>query len=163
MRKIVLLLAGLLLILGRAAWIDVALAEKSEPSKAGSEKADFEGWKYPGSKELGSGQGAGGFHAMLTTTDGLDKVESFYERKTGQKLKPDQAGGHGIGGGEGEAHVLQDDSIQPGVKGGPRPVVVRVFVQRAKGHNLTLVISRAKGEDDTHIALTYFPSTAGKR
>src|SRR5262249_43680840 len=83
MRKIVLLLAGLLLILGRAAWIDVALAEKSEPSKAGSEKADFEGWKYPGSKELGSGQGAGGFHAMLTTADGLDKVESFYERKTG--------------------------------------------------------------------------------
>jgi len=71
MRKIVLLLSGLLLILGRAAWIDVAQAEKSEPTKAGSEKADFEGWKYPGSKELGSGQGAGGFHAMLTTADGL--------------------------------------------------------------------------------------------
>ena len=94
---------------------------------------------------------------MLATTDALDKVEAFYEKKTGEKLKPDQAGGRGIGGGAGEAHVFQDDSVQPGAKSEPRPVVVRILVNRTKGHDLTLVISRAKGEDHTHIALTYFP------
>jgi len=26
---------------------------------------------------------------MLATTDALDKVEAFYEKKTGEKLKPD--------------------------------------------------------------------------
>lgn len=154
-RQIIVLLAGLLLILGAVAWIGVAVAQKE--AKAGGDKPAFEGWKYPGAKELWSGQGAGGFYAILATTDGLDKVEAFYEKKTGEKLKPDQAGGHGIGGSAGEARVFQDDSIQPGVRAGPRPVVVRVLVQRAKGHDLTLVISRAKGEDHTHIALTYFP------
>src|SRR4051812_20172442 len=123
MRQIIVLLTGLLLILGAVAWIGVAGAQKDDPAKAGADKPGFEGWKYPGAKELGSGQGAGGYHAILATTDGLDKVEAFYEKKTGEKLKPDQAGGHGIGGGAGEARVFQDDSIQPGVRAGPRPVV----------------------------------------
>jgi hypothetical protein len=138
--------------------------KKKDPAKAGADKPGFEGWKYPGAMELGSGQGAGGFHAMLATTDRLDKVEAFYEKKTGEKLKPAQPGGHGIGsetGAGGKAakvRVFQDDSIQPGAKAEARPVMVRILVQRAKDYDLTLVISQAKGEDHTHIALTYFPN-----
>jgi len=157
MRPITVLFAALLLALSAAAWIGVAVAQKDAPAKAAADKSGFEGWKYPGATELGSGQGAGGYHAMLATTDALDKVEAFYEKKTGEKLKPDQAGGSGIGGGAGEARVFQDDSVQPGAKSEPRPVVVRILVNRTKGHDLSLVISRAKGEDHTHIALTYFP------
>ena len=153
--RITAVVAGSLLALGAAAWSGAASAQKDAPAKA-ADAAGFNRWKYPGAKELGGGQGAGGHHAVLITADGLDKVVAFYEKKTGEKLTPDAAGGHGIGGGPGEAHVFQDDSVQPGGKA-ERPVVVRVLVQRAKGHDLTLVLSRAKGEDHTHIALTYFP------
>jgi hypothetical protein len=93
----------------------------------------------------------------------LDKVVAFYEKKTGEKLAPDQPGGNGIGGENGvggkvvEARVFQDDSVQPAARSEPRPVVVRILVQRAKDYDLTLVVSRAKGEDHTHVALTCFP------
>ena len=43
------------------------------------------------------------------------------------------------------------------LKSESRPVLVRVLVQRTKTHDLTLVISKAQGEDYTHITLTYFP------
>jgi hypothetical protein len=157
MRRITTVIAVLLLMLGAVAWLGVAEAQKDTPTEAAADKPDFEAWTYPGAKELGSGQGAGGFYAMLATTDGLNKVEAFYEKKTREKLKPDQAGGHGIGGGAGEARVFLDDSVQPGAKKAERPVVVRVLVQQTKTYDLTLVITRAKGEDYTHIALTYFP------
>jgi hypothetical protein len=157
MRPIIVLLAAILLVVGAAAWNGYAIAQKDAPPKESVDKPGFERWKYPGAKELGSDQGAGGFHAMLATTDDLDKVVAFYEKKTGEKLKADQPGGHGIGGGEGESRAFQDDSVQPGVKAEQRPVVVRILVQRAKSYDLTLVITKAKGEDHTHVALTYFP------
>jgi hypothetical protein len=155
MRPTVALVAGLLLGLG-AAGVGVTLVLKEGTAKAAADKPDFEGWKYPGAKNVGSGEGAGGHHAMLATTDGLDKVLAFYEKKVGEKLTPDAPGGSGIGGGDGKAEVFQDDSVQPGTKEA-RPVVVRILVRRMKEYDLTLVISRAKGEDYTHVALTYFP------
>lgn len=148
--------ATFLLVMGATSFCSVAVAQKEEPPKTGAEKPRFEDWKYPKAKELSSGQGAGGSHAVLTTTDDLDKVIAFYEKKTGQTLKVDQPGGQSISGGAGEARLFQDDSIQPGIKSEPRPVVVRILVQRATSYDLTLVISKAKGEDYTHIAMTYF-------
>jgi hypothetical protein len=162
-RPIIALVAGLLLALGVGAGIGVAVAQKGALPKQAGDKSGFEGWKYPGAKELASGQGAGGHQAVLATTDGLDKVVAFYEKKTGEKLTPDQPGGSGIGGENGvggkvvESRVFQDDSVQPGAQSEPRPVVVRILVQRAKGYDLTLVVRRAKGEEHTHVALTYFP------
>src|SRR5262249_34078935 len=140
MRQIIVLLAGFLLTLGVTAGVGFAVAQKDATGKGGGDKPGFAGGKYPGAKGLCSGQGAGGYHAVLATTDALDKVEAFYQKQTGEKLKPDQPGGHGIGGGAGEFRVYQDDSIQPGVRGGPRPVVLRILVQRTKGHDLTLVV-----------------------
>ena len=163
MRRTTVALTTFLVILGSGTGISVAVAEKDGPAKAGDDKPGLEGWKYPGAKELASGAGSGGYYMVLATTDGLDKVLAFYGKKTGEKLTGDQPGGHGISGETGtgdkepEAHVFQDDSVQPGAKAELRPVVVRVLVQRTKAHDLTLVISKAQGEDYTHIALTYFP------
>src|SRR5262249_46186913 len=123
MRPIVAVVAGLLLALGVGAGVGVAVAQKEAPPKPAGDKPGFDGWKYPGAKELASGQGAGGHHAMLATSDELEKVVAFYEKKTGEKLTPDAPGGSGIGGGAGEARVFQDDSVEPGGKA-DRPVVV---------------------------------------
>ena len=163
MRRTILFLTTFFVILGSGTWFGVAVAQNDSQAKAGDDKPGLEGWKYPGAKELASGEGAGGYYAVLATTDGLDKVEAFYGKKVGEKLTPDHAGGSGIGGETGtggkatEAHAFADDSVQPGAKSESRPVVVRVLVQRTKAHDLTLVISKAQGEDYTHISLTYFP------
>ena len=58
-RPMVTLSAGLLLVLGAAAWIGVAVAQKDAPREGGADKPDFKAWTYPGAKELGSGQGGG--------------------------------------------------------------------------------------------------------
>jgi hypothetical protein len=137
-----------------ANWAGIAVGENDDVPKV-----KFDGWKYTGATELGTGPvGPGGHYAVLATTDGLDKVVAFYEKKTGEKLTTDSPGGQASRGGAEEAWACLDDSVQPGVKHEMRLVTVRVFVQRKKEYYVTLVISRAKGEDHTHISLTYLPN-----
>jgi hypothetical protein len=147
--------AGGVLTLALVAGIGAVLAQKGVPPKTDAEKAAYNAWKYPGAKERASGGIGNCEHALLTTNDDLDQVVAYYEKKTGQKLSPDAPGGSGGGSGPNDdLHVFHDDSVQPDGTTA-RPVVVRVFTQRAKRYDVTLVISRAKGEEHTHVSLTY--------
>lgn len=153
MRRVLLLLSLGIVSLVAATWVGLALAQNQDSASR------LGGWKYPGAKQLGSGSGAGGDFMVQATTDSIDKVKAFYGKKVGQKLSPDRTdppGGMGLYGRDGELSVFQDDSVQPGPKAELRPVVVCIFVQRTKDHYLTLVITRAKGEDQTHISITSF-------
>ena len=79
----------------------------------------------------------------MTTKDGFDKVVAFYEKTAGAKLKRDDPGSVEL---QGTDRFLFNDSKD-------RPVQMRVFVHTAENYFLTLVISRAKGEELTHIVL----------
>jgi hypothetical protein len=111
-------------------------------------------WAYPGTMEPGaklhgaemSDGGIPGMQsvkckAVLTTPDPVDKVVAFYE----QKLRTD---------GPADPKAAQSLSIQDDSAG--RPVAVRVLVVNRAETSTTLVISRAEGEKETHIAWSHF-------
>ena len=116
----------------------------SAPSNGISLLQTLAEWKYPGSDHLGgpSMSDAGippmqaiKCKAILTTPDPADKVVAFYV----EKLKKDAA----------KTIASQDDS-----KG--RPLTLRVFVVNKADTSTTLVISRAEGEEETHIAWSHY-------
>jgi hypothetical protein len=131
------------------AWVRVAAAQRDGAANP------VDGWKYPGATLRAAGSGSKGGFMLLATTDPVDKVLAFYGKKVGAQLTEQPPGGTGLTGRDGEVSVFQDDSIQPGAKGELRPVAVHIVVQRTNDHYLALVISRAKGEDQTHISVTF--------
>ena len=128
------------------------------------------GWMYPGSKLLGSATGeAGGSRpvttanpadkvteccvkmtAILTTADPVDKVAEFY----GRKLAADQASGPPADAAVAEPWLGRPVSVQDDSEG--RPVAIRVIVVHEAQASTTLVISRARGEAETHISWSHF-------
>lgn len=124
-------------------------------------KAELESWKYPCSKEIAIGAADHGRYVRWSTDDPLEKVFDFYRKK----MAPGKFNVHKPGGGtikEEDRWIfsLQDDSVEaydPKADKNPeRLVTVRVLVEDGPWHSLVLVISRAKQEAHTHIALTYF-------
>ena len=116
----------------------------SAPSDGISLLQTLSDWKYPGSEHLGdlSMSDAGTppmqavkCEAILVTPDPIEKVIAFYV----EKLKKDAA----------KTISSQDDS-----KG--RPLTLRVIVVNRLDTSTTLVISRAEGEKETHIAWSHY-------
>jgi hypothetical protein len=111
-------------------------------------------WKYPGSIMLGGATMSDGGNkvvvdvrcqAILTTTDPAWKVIEFYSEKLSARPR---SGGQNAGT-DAKAVSTQDDSEG-------RPVTVRAIVVNKADTTTTLVISRAKSEDLTHIAWTHY-------
>ncbi len=111
--------------------------------RSGSYSVPVPEWKYPGSDHLdGLSMSDAGMppmqaikcEAILTTPDPVDKVVAFYV----EKLKKDAA----------KTISSQDDSKA-------RPVTLRVIVVNRVDTSTTLVISRAEGEKETHIAWSH--------
>jgi len=106
----------------------------------------LEHWKYPGLDRIhGASMSDGGnpriqsvkCRTVLTTPDPFEKVVAFY----GAKAK--------AFGDEAKAVYSQDDSEG-------RPIQLRsIFIHRAES-STTLVISRAEGEKETHIAWSHY-------
>jgi hypothetical protein len=122
-------------------------------------------WKYPGSKMLGGATMSDGGNpslpdvrcqAVLTTPDPIEKVVRFYSEKVGS---PPANGGPNAG-----AEVKEADaravSIQDDSEG--RSVALRVIVVNQADRTTTLVISRANGEKETHIAWSHYRRLDGK-
>jgi hypothetical protein len=116
-------------------------------------------WKYPGSNMLdGATMSDGGnplvpdvrCQAILTTPDPIEKVAKFYSEKVGMPEAP--------GGQIAKALVKEADakavSIQDDSEG--RPVTLRVIVVSKADSTTTLAISRAKSEEETHIAWSHY-------
>jgi hypothetical protein len=122
-------------------------------------------WKYPGS-ELPSGatMSDGGnplvqsvkCKAILSTPDPIEKVIAYYTEKFGTGESSDrQAGKADVKKGEARSVSVQDDSQG-------RPVMLRVLVVNKADTSTALVISRAQGEKETHIAWSHYRRFDGK-
>jgi len=115
-------------------------------------------WSYPDSKFNGTEMSDGGVKdiysikckAVLTTSDPAEKVFDFYLKQ----LKVDSSGKNLVEK-DGErikterAVTVQDDSIG-------RPLKLYVISVNEIDWSTTLVISRAEGEETTHIAWSNF-------
>ena len=115
-------------------------------------------WQYPGSKFNGAESSDAAVSdissikskAVLTTPDSPEKVVAFYR----QKLKVDSAGKNlGEKGGE-RITTNRSVSIQDNSDG--RPLKLYIIAINETGSSTTLVVSRSKGEETTHIAWSNF-------
>jgi hypothetical protein len=122
-------------------------------------------WKYPGSNlPSGAAMSDGGnpqvqsvkCKAVLTTPDSIEKVIAYYADKFGTNESSDREVGKAeVKKGEARSVSVQDDSQG-------RPVMLRVFVVNKADTSTALVISRAQGEKETHIAWTHYRRFDGK-
>jgi hypothetical protein len=87
--------------------------------------------------------------AILTTPDPVSEVAEFYTQKHPEDRTSGSAGASADEKpADAEAVSVQDDSAG-------RPVAIRVIVINEAQTSTTLVISRAKGETETHIAWSH--------
>jgi hypothetical protein len=116
-------------------------------------------WEYPGAKKLGGATGGPLETALYVTGDDLDKVLKHFADKLGRDLKDVTATAGGVEGTPEKQTASFNDSFRPyddkTMKYPPRAVTMHVAVQNTKTYTLTLIISRVKDEDHTHIAVTY--------
>jgi hypothetical protein len=123
-------------------------------------------WKYPGSTMLGGASMSDGGNplfqsvkcqAILTTPDPIEKVIAFYSEKVGTPPAP--------GGQDSGAEVKEADAKSVSTKDDSRgrPVTLRIIVVNKADTATTLVISRADGEKETHIAWLHYLRLDGKR
>ena len=134
----------------------VASAWGDEPPTATAKAASA--WEYPGAKNSMSSEVGPLYNSVRTTTDDLASVVAHYEKKLGTKIAVDKAEAGAAEGGSGKQTAVFQDSLQPArdaKKAEARDVTVLLASQNTKAYCLTLVISRAKREKHTHIALTY--------
>jgi hypothetical protein len=115
-------------------------------------------WQYPNSKFHGATGsdaaitdiGSIKCKAVLTTTDPVENVVTFYR----DKLKVD-SDGNDLGATKGERVTsTRSVSIQDNSDG--RPLKLVIIVVSDERSSTTLVVSRAKGEAETHIAWSHF-------
>ena len=123
-------------------------------------------WKYPGSNMLGGATMSDGGNpliqsvkcrAILTTADSFEKVMAFYSERFGKPQAPGPRDAKDeVKRADAKSVSTQDDSEG-------RPVKVRVIVVNKAETLTTLVISRADGEKETHIAWSHFLRLGGHR
>jgi hypothetical protein len=116
-------------------------------------------WKYPGSNMAGGANMSDGGNplvpdvkcrAILTTPDPIEKVLKFYSEMAGSSptpVRPDAKAE--VKEADAKAVYTQDDSEG-------RPVTLRVIVVSKADTTTTLVISRADGEKEIHIAWSHY-------
>src|SRR5262245_47033569 len=127
-------------------------AQDPAASAAGPSKYLGAKFRYPGSEKFGVGLLAPNLeNRWFVTTDDFGKVIKFYEKATGENLSVEVPGEVVM---RATDRFLIDDSKH-------RPVQLRLFVHDAEQYSLTIAISRAQGENLTHIALV-FRSKASK-
>jgi hypothetical protein len=144
--------------LAAATLLALALTSPADEKPTDAEKAAA-GWEYPGAKKLSLQVGGPLVTGVYVTTDDLAKVLKFYGEKLGTDLAPKEPTAGGVEGSADKQTASVQDSVRPfddKAKTYPlRDVAIHVGTQNAKGYAVTLVVSRAKGEDHTHVVITY--------
>jgi hypothetical protein len=120
-----------------------------------------EQWTYPGSKELMRAGGQEDFLAVLTTPDEFDAVARFYHRQISQangmpegNFDP-QHTGLSSGGFARGTYCFATDADQPDKTAQKARTVT--FEVRSQSYDLNAFVSRAEGEEHTHIVVTFHP------
>jgi hypothetical protein len=120
----------------------------------------LENWHYPGATSTStSGAGVGSpfgppimTHAsMQTTRDSFEQVAQHYAQKMKVSMPTSGSGSRSSGS---ESVSYQSDSRGPR---GPRPVKSQSFARREPGGSVVVFITRADGEEDTHILVYSLP------
>jgi hypothetical protein len=128
------------------------------------------GFVYPGAKSLGQGREAQlGYQATFTTPDEIGKVVDWYREKVSPGLlpKPTESVKYidGTVSSWPDVVCILEDSRQPaakqGIEGDPRPVSVLLCMRRTADFTVSVVVTRAKGEGVTHIALAVLQHLKG--
>jgi hypothetical protein len=142
-----------ILVVGAVGVAITAGADKAEGKKGLAQ------WEYPGAKLLCSMTSWPLQSALYVTGDDLDKVLKHFGDQLGRKLNDVSATAGGAEGTPEKQTGSFNDSFQPfdnkEKKYPPRAVTMHIAAQNTKTYTLTLVISRIKDEDQTHIAVTY--------
>lgn len=142
-----------------------AVCEKS----AVEQSANWEDWKYPNiSQQFATSSAAGGHVAgqafrpqtclVWATSDDFEKVVQHYATKCGpeQSRIDFEGSGQQLRGGVTNCRHL-DDSKRHVASGEypPRPVKLKTFALQTAEFALTVIISNAEGEKETHIILVH--------
>jgi hypothetical protein len=129
-------------------------------SLRGDEQSDLEkqavAWEYTPPKEHQTFQGGRLYVSRAWTKDDLTKVVEFYNKKLTNKALSIGKGDASVAGDKEKGTGTVDDSRQLDADGAPaRPVTIAVATEYTKSYSVTVVISRAKGEDYTHIVVSF--------
>jgi hypothetical protein len=155
---------GLIIIGLGAVWLGPLRSNAAADGEV-SLMATLAEWSYPDSKFGGANMSDGGnprlqsikCQAVLTTGDPVEKVIAFYSKKF--EILPS------VGPQDEKVEEKADEarsiSTQDDSQG--RPLELRVIVVNKADTSTTLVISRAKGEKETHIAWSHYLRLNGNR
>ncbi len=146
MRRMMLLLIAIVVTIG-------SILSCFQPGQAQDLTHRVGDYRYPAAKIESGGWGgansASGSHvfASMVTTDPLDDVIAYYEKK----LNVDLSKKGGYGKSMGNMNNIFENNYQG------RPLSLRIFQQHTKVYSLLLVVSRGNEEKDTHIywSMTY--------
>ena len=131
---------------------DAAQAARWQPGK--EDEAEF--WRYPKSDSAGAAQGGPQHIAAFTTPDDLATVANWYGDRLGTRIPLGDAGAIGSGGGPDVFQAACDDSFRPGPGARvARPVRVGFGARSSPAGAVAVTISRADGEDRTHILVSF--------
>jgi hypothetical protein len=127
-----------------------------QPGVPAAPPSDY--WTYPGSASgMSSGSGEN-LLATSTTPDDFKEVARFYHEQIGATLgaggnfEMEGSGLASTGTGRG-TYTYVVDSLRK--DGRARGVRVATFDVRSPSYDLSVFVSRAEGEPDTHIVVTY--------
>jgi hypothetical protein len=105
-------------------------------------------WEYPGAEVTDRSIAGPMSAAMMRCADDVDQVVEFYTSQTGIVAARQFEGGQtAYRTADGQRLAAQDQSDD-------RPVEMCVLVQHTPVYSATVVISRAEGEKETHVAVT---------
>jgi len=112
-------------------------------------------WEYPGAKKHASHAGGVLYMSLSTTEHDLAKVAKHYGKKLAMEIALKHPGS-GIRGGDEEATGALNDSFQQrSTDIPPRAVQMAVATQKTKDYVVTVILSQAKGEEHTHIVVSF--------
>jgi hypothetical protein len=144
---------------GQASGQSTAPGQPGEVSRVGwqpTKEDDPVFWRYPKGDPAGSSQGGPQYIARFTTPDDIATVAAWYGERLGSGAIPVGQAGTGSGGGPDLYFAACDDSFRPGsVPAAPRGVKVGVGARSSPASAVTVALSRADGEDRTHIVVSF--------
>jgi RNA polymerase sigma factor (sigma-70 family) len=115
-------------------------------------------YDYPGAKDKSENIVDTRLHlSRMLSTEDIDTVRKWYEKTLGIEHDPD-LGHHGTqshANGGVVSQVANDSTDQLNGKTIDRPVKVYLLTQDSRYHSLQIVLTRAEGEKQTHIVVTY--------
>jgi len=113
-------------------------------------------WQYPKGDSAGFSQAGPQHIGAFTTPDDLATVAAWYGERLGTRIPLGDAGATGSGGGPEVFNAACDDSFRPGPGDrAARPVRVGFGARSSPVSAVAVAISRADGEDRTHILVSF--------